>query len=259
MLPLISVIIPVYNAEAYLAATIDSVLQQTYANWELLIVDDCSTDNSSGIVKAYAAKDSRIRYLRPPSNFGGPAGPRNMGIRESRGELLAFLDADDIWIRDKLELQHSLLVQENADMVATNLQFFGENIKPWSPRLPHAPTLNQMLKHNKICTSSVLLRKTPDIVFPEEPRLISVEDYYLWLTLFFKGYKIRIIPEPLVKYRVTANSLIHKHEFISVLKANYVVSRLVIDFKYVNWVLMRIFLQTVINLAKLWLKSKGNG
>ncbi|PSL48936.1 glycosyltransferase involved in cell wall biosynthesis [Chitinophaga niastensis] len=252
---LISVIVPVYNAEAFVGATIDSVLQQTYANWELLLVDDCSTDNSATIIREYAEKDSRIKYFKPAQNFGGPAGPRNMGIRESSGEYLAFLDADDIWMKDKLQRQYQLITTEQLDVVATNIVFFGDGLKSWSPKLPASPTLDAMLLHNKICTSSVLLRKTTDVLFEEDKRLISVEDYHLWLTLFFKGYKVKIITDPLVRYRVTPNSLIHKNEFISILKANYVVSRLVVDFKYINWILMRVFFRTVKNLAKLRVKK----
>ncbi|MGF6845052.1 teichuronic acid biosynthesis glycosyltransferase TuaG [Chitinophaga sp. W3I9] len=252
---LISVIVPVYNAEAYIADTIDSVLQQTYTNWELLLVDDCSTDNSASIIRAYVEKDNRIKYFKPAQNFGGPAGPRNMGIRASAGTYLAFLDADDIWLSDKLERQYQVITTENVDLVSTNIFFFGDRVKTWSPKLPALPTLEEMLLHNKICTSSVMVRKTPDVIFEEEKRLISVEDYYLWLTLFFKGYKVRIITEPLVKYRVTANSLIHKNEFISILKANYVVSRLVVDFKYTNWIMMRVFFRAVKDLAKLRVKK----
>lgn len=252
---LVSVIVPVYNAEVYIADTINSVLQQTYINWELLLVDDCSTDNSASIIQEYVEKDQRIKYLRPAQNFGGPAGPRNMGIRASAGTYLAFLDADDIWLSNKLERQYQVITTENVDLVSTNIFFFGDNIKTRSPKLPASPTLEDMLLHNKICTSSVMVRKSPDIVFDEEKRLISVEDYYLWLTLFFKGYKVRIITEPLVKYRVTADSLIHKNEFVSILKGNYVVSRLVVDFKYTNWILMRVFFRAVKNLAKLRIKK----
>lgn len=255
MQQLISVIVPVYNAQDYIADTIDSVLQQTYTNWELLLVDDCSTDNSASIIREYMDKDQRIKYFRVAKKFGGPAGPRNMGIRESAGTYLAFLDADDVWLNNKLERQYQVVTAENVDMVSTNIFFFGEKMKTWSPQLPASPTLEDMLLHNKICTSSVLVRKTPDIVFEEEERLISVEDYYLWLSLFFKGYKVRIITDSLVKYRVTANSLIHKNEFVSILKANYVVSRLVVDFKYTNWILMRVFFRAVKELAKLRIKK----
>jgi hypothetical protein len=100
-----------------------------------------------------------------------------------------------------------------------------------------------------------LVRKTSDVLFDEDKRLISVEDYCLWLTLFFKGYKVKIITEPLVRYRVTAGSLIHKNEVTSILKANYVVARLVIDYKYDNKILTRVFFQMAKNLAKLRIKK----
>ena len=91
---LVSVIIPCYNSERYIVQSIESVIMQTFQQWEMIIVDDCSTDNSADIIKKYEAKDFRIRYLKTNEPSGSPSIPRNIGIREARGRYIAFLDSD---------------------------------------------------------------------------------------------------------------------------------------------------------------------
>ena len=102
MNPQISVITPCYNAESTIRETIDSVLRQTFKDWELLIIDDCSTDNSAEIIREYSSRDSRIKYFKTEEKSGSPSTPRNIGIDNASGEYIAFLDADDVWLPDKL-------------------------------------------------------------------------------------------------------------------------------------------------------------
>ena len=99
---LVSIVVPVYNAEKFLKETIQTVLDQTYSNWELLLVDDCSSDDSANIIEEYVTKDDRIRLLRNERNSGA-ALTRNHGIKEARGTYLCFLDADDLWEKEKIE------------------------------------------------------------------------------------------------------------------------------------------------------------
>lgn len=114
---MISIITPCYNAGKFLPETIDSVLNQTFRDWELLIIDDCSSDNSRQIVEEYALKDSRIRYFRTDTPSGSPSYPRNIGIENSNGEYIAFLDADDIWLPDKLDDQIKFMYSNNYEFV----------------------------------------------------------------------------------------------------------------------------------------------
>ena len=100
----VSVIIPMYNAEKYIKRAIHSVLRQTYHNYEILVIDDCSKDQSARIVKELAQKDSRVKYYRQDKNSGA-AKARNRGITEARGRYIAFLDSDDIWVKEKLKKQ----------------------------------------------------------------------------------------------------------------------------------------------------------
>ena len=125
--PLVTVITPIFNAQNFIAETIESVIDQTYQNWEMIIVDDCSTDNSRDIVKKYEVKDSRIKLIELEVNFGGPARPRNVGLDISKGDYLAFLDADDVWLENKLQVQISEMLVNNLDFTSTDSKFIDDN------------------------------------------------------------------------------------------------------------------------------------
>jgi len=117
---LVSVIIPTYNREKTLARAIESVLNQTYKNFEIIIVDDNSTDNSSKIINNYLVQFSNIKYVKHDKNKGGSAA-RNTGVREADGKYISFLDSDDEWIKNKLELDVNTIIKEKADMVYSNM------------------------------------------------------------------------------------------------------------------------------------------
>src|SRR5882757_4082321 len=105
--PLVSVIMPAYNAEKYIAEAINSVKQQTYTAWELIVIDDGSTDNTAAIIKKYAGTDNRIMYTYQAN--GGQGKARNNGLKKATGEYVAFLDADDLWIPEKLNTQVEIM------------------------------------------------------------------------------------------------------------------------------------------------------
>ena len=113
---LVSVITSVYNSGRYISKAIESVLAQTYKNWEMLITDDCSTDNTTDIIESYAARDSRIRLFRLGDN-SGPGAARNNSLKNAQGQYVAFLDGDDFWMPDKLERQLELMKQTDCGMV----------------------------------------------------------------------------------------------------------------------------------------------
>jgi len=115
---LVSIIMPSYNTEDYIAASIESVLAQTYENWELLIVDDCSTDETDDVVKPYLV-DERIRYLKNEKNSGA-AVSRNRALREAKGKWIAFLDSDDLWTSEKLEKQITFMKENGYHFSYTN-------------------------------------------------------------------------------------------------------------------------------------------
>jgi len=206
--PLISIVIPAYNSEKYIGETIDSVLNQTYENFELLIVDDESNDKTPEIIKQY--KDSRIKYYRIPHS-GRPSVPRNFGIQKADGELIAFLDSDDLWTKNKLENQiiHLEKNSEAAFVYSMSVTFgtsiFSQNYEVLP--LLHKAVLSRddlLKKGNSITCSSVLIRKEMiEAVngFDEDPELKAIEDYDLWLRLS-KDFKFCFIPKIHVYYRV---------------------------------------------------------
>jgi len=155
--PLVSIVVPVYNAARFMDDTIQSVLNQTYQNWELLLVDDCSSDDSVQIIKKYQKKDERIKLFELSKNSGA-AIARNTGIDNSKGRYLAFLDADDLWIKNKLELQVTFMQEKNAAFSFTGYEFADENGKPNGKKVhvPQTITYKQALKNTTIYTSTVM-------------------------------------------------------------------------------------------------------
>lgn len=180
---MVSIITPCYNAEKYIAKTIDSVINQTYADWEMLICDDCSTDNSCKIVEYYSKLDNRIKLFKTDSNTGTPAEPRNIAIKKSRGEYIAFLDADDIWLPEKLECQLKFMNTHNYDFVYSNY----EKINSEGSRNNRIITVAKMANYHTILKScdipflTALLKKNiiSNFSFISKPK----EDYIFWLQL----------------------------------------------------------------------------
>ena len=124
----VSIITPSYNSGCFIAETIRSVLAQTYSNWEMIIVDDCSTDNTESIVKAFADTDPRIRYIRNEKNSGA-AVSRNLALKEAKGRWIAFLDSDDLWKPEKLERQIQYMVENDYHFSYHEYDEIDENSK----------------------------------------------------------------------------------------------------------------------------------
>jgi glycosyltransferase involved in cell wall biosynthesis len=214
-LPLISIITPAYNAAAYIAETIVSVQLQTYSNWELIIVDDGSSDNTSQIIKAYADLDKRIFYYYQTNGKQGKA--RNLAISKSKGEYLAFLDADDLWMPEKLAVQLDEIKETKADLVFSSMGFIDEKSIPitnfeyisYSGFLFGEEGLNIMLELNRIPILSVLVKKSiiwNVAIFSEEIEVQNVEDYHLWLQLIVNENKLYGSEKTLALYRVLNES-----------------------------------------------------
>ena len=155
---LVSIVVPVYNAARFIDETIKTVLDQTYTNWELLLVDDKSTDESVKLIKPYAAKDKRIKLLSNKQNSGA-AISRNKGIDVAKGRYIAFLDADDLWLPTKLEKQVAFIQLQDCAFSFTGYEFADENGKPNGKkvRVPATITYRQALKNTTISTITVML------------------------------------------------------------------------------------------------------
>lgn len=201
----ISVIIPTYNRADLLPRTIRSVLAQTFRGWELLVVDDGSTDDTHRVVASFQHLDARIKYVRQ-TNSGAPARPKNTGIRHARGEYIAFLDHDDEWFPEKLEKQFRLFKTSKK----SNLGLVGCN--GWIVDASGARTANlvmpregdymgELLKRNFFATSSsVMVKKSVfDRIGMHDERFIMGDDWDMWVRVA-SVFSIDFVYEPLFKY-----------------------------------------------------------
>lgn len=208
----ISVIIPNYNRSEQLVRAVKSVLSQTLPAFEVLICDDGSTDDSRE--RIIALGDDRVRWISCGRN-GRPAIPRNIGIKESTGNFVSFLDNDDEWVNTKLERQVELLEMTGLNVVCSNASKIteGENKGPYSAlRFSQVLNFYNLVASNSVICSSVLVKK--EIVekygaFPEEPELKALEDYFLWLKIS-TGNDIYYTPELLVNYSDESATSIRK-------------------------------------------------
>lgn len=181
--PLVSVVMPVYNAERFLRQAIDSVLNQTYRNIELILVDDYSGDGSVQIMKEYAGRDNRVCLIFNDRNRG-VAQTRNNGIQAAAGEYIALLDSDDVWELTKLDRQLKLLLEENADITYCSLDFINENgEKIKKPFIVSNKTNYQEMLVKCVFTCSTIFAKAELLkkhMFKSE---YSHEDFLLWMEL----------------------------------------------------------------------------
>ena len=207
MKELISIITPTYNCGEFIAETIESVLKQTYKNWEMIIVDDCSTDNTNEIVNTYITKDKRIKYYCLKKNSGA-AIARTKAIDLAKGSYIAFLDSDDIWLPNKLEYQLFTMKKNNWNFTCTDYEQVDENGKK----------LNKVIKSVKKTDYNRLLLDCPvgnsTVMYNAEklgkftvPNIRKRNDDALWLQMLKKEKYIYGIDMILMQYRVRSNSI----------------------------------------------------
>ena len=202
----ISIIVPVYNAEKFIKETIRSVLSQTKQEWELLLVDDCSTDSSASIIESF--DDDRIRLIKMEDNLGAYAA-RNRGVKEAEGRYIAFLDADDLWEPEKLEHEYAFMTERNAGFVFTGYEFADENGvgKGSIVKVPETLPYKKALHNTTIFTSTVMIDRNiiPDdlIMMPN----IKSEDTATWWNILRAGYTAYGLNENLVRYRRVKGTL----------------------------------------------------
>ena len=206
--PLISVVIPAYNAEQFLDETLESVLSQTYENWECIIVNDGSTDNTESIAKKWCEKDARFRYFYKENS--GASDTRNFGIKEARGEYIAFLDADDLYMPNFLKVCLENLVEKDVDLVAPKMLEFwdvqNEVIEDKKDYLYSGKEGIALFLHSNRLTMALLCKKS---VMDEVGGFTwhkKAEDLHCWLKVLFAGYKIYRLGEYYAYRRMHNNS-----------------------------------------------------
>lgn len=209
---------PAFNAESHIAESIQTVFEQTFADWELIVVDDGSTDSTAEVVARYQAEDPRIHLVRRDN--GGQAAARNTGIRQSSAPVVAFLDADDLWLPEKLARQLDILQQTHADLVYCDGYVFYDDGSPERadffaivPGAVSGPTMFRLLyARNRIATLSVVVRRQAlERVgcFVESRRFQNCEDYDLWLRLARAGCDFYGLSDKLMRYRRHSASTTH--------------------------------------------------
>ncbi|WP_244943914.1 glycosyltransferase family 2 protein [Siminovitchia fortis] len=241
---LVSIIMPAYNSGEFIGLAIESVIGQTYPNWELLVIDDCSTDNTEEIVRRYISQDSRVRYHKLDENSGA-AVARNKAIDLAKGKYIAFLDSDDIWFPEKLFKQINFMEKNGYNFTCTSYTKIDEQ----------GNYLNKTIKSNKRSDYNSILKTCPGnstVIYNagvlgkfKIPNIKKRNDYVMWLQIIKKERYLFGIEEPLGSHRIRGNaissnkfSLVGYHwrvyrkiEGLSLIKSSYLV---------IYWVLVTI-------------------
>ena len=206
MKPLVSVVIPMYNAQQFIKETLLSVINQTYTNIEIIVVDDMSKDKSATIVKDLSNKDDRIKYIYLKENKG-VANARNIGIEAAQGRYIAFIDSDDLWKENKLERQIEFMLENKYEFTYTEYEFISENGESLNKIIPVEKQVNYKKLLSGICIgcSPVLIdRNYIQKIYMEN---VKHEDYVTWLSILKSGYNAYGLNENLGYYRKLKNSL----------------------------------------------------
>lgn len=204
---LVSIITPTYNSAKFIGETIESVLEQTYTNWEMIIVDDCSTDNTEEIVKKYSQSDSRIFYYKLECNSGA-AVSRTKAMELANGQYIAFLDSDDLWYPNKLEVQIKYMKKNNYAFTCTKYEQINEQSILLGKIINVIPKTdyNRLLLDCPVGNSTVMYDVTKMGKF-KVPNIRKRNDDALWLQMLKKEQYIFGIDEILMKYRIRSNSI----------------------------------------------------
>ncbi|WP_242035121.1 glycosyltransferase family 2 protein [Mesobacillus harenae] len=205
--PLVSIITPVYKAEEFIEQTINSVQSQTYTNWEMILVDDLSPDNSKQIIDRISEKDNRVRLIQLEKNSGA-AIARNTAIENSNGKYIAFLDSDDLWQPEKLERQVQFMLENNIEFSFTGYEIMKEDGTK-TGKIVHVPqeiNYNGLLKNTIIGCLTVMLDKHA-IGKIEMVNIRTRQDFVLWLDILKRGHIAYGIDEPLAYYRKVEGSI----------------------------------------------------
>ena len=204
---LVSIIMPNYNGAKYIKETLDSVLTQTYTNWEVLFVDDYSSDNSIDLVNSY--NEPRFKVFRNEKNKGAAAS-RNYALREAKGKWIAFLDADDLWLPDKLEKQLEFMTKNDYHFSCTSYEHIDENSNSSGVKVVSPKKIGRRKMYRYCYLGCLTVMYDAELVglIQVDERLKSRNDYAMWLKVS-KHCVCYYLDKVLAKYRIRTNSLSH--------------------------------------------------
>lgn len=264
-MPLVSIIIPMYNAELYLSDTLESVKLQTYKKFEIIIVDNCSTDHSYLIADEFCKRTDNAILFKTDSNSGGPAHPRNVGIKNAKGKYIAFLDSDDLWDKNKLYCQINRMIKSNYNFTCTSRILIDEKSNPIVsivdkifPGKFGKYSAKQLVGRNSIVTSSVIVSREllNDAFFSEIKVLTCVEDIHLWLCLLNKpNCSFFHLREKLVCYRFFNNSLSRNESNLFILSKSMLATMFfIVESKRYDLFVFSLFSHFIRSLIRLIIK-----
>lgn len=207
---LVSIVLPIYNGEKYMRQSIDSVINQTYKNWELIIIDDCSMDNTAEIAKEYSREDKRIRYYRNDYNLKLPKG-LNRGFSLAKGEYLTWTSDDNLYFPTAIERMVKLLESEHTDFVFASCDIIDEiGNKTGIIQAPKEKYKDYILCYHYVGACFLYTREVYEVIGDYNPDKFLAEDYDYWVRIFCK-FDVSNIQEVLYKYRMNAESLSSTH------------------------------------------------
>jgi glycosyltransferase involved in cell wall biosynthesis len=262
--PAVSVILPAYNCEKFIGKAIQSVLQQTFTDFDLIIINDGSTDNTETIIHEF--DDQRIIYLKN-SNNQGLIYTLNKAITHANGKYIARMDADDICLRDRLAKQKAFLDQnEDITVIASTIEFINEQEEKtgiWEldrQTITPAQIKGAILKQNCIAHPTVMMRSEiiKQLKYKEYQK--NIEDYDLWLRLLNRGYKIAKLNEPLLLYRIHDDSItsIHLKKRNPFFKHFVMKLKFITRFSHINVFAFSVFGSAILDLVKGFIKAIKN-
>ncbi|SHF71270.1 hypothetical protein SAMN05444483_102138 [Salegentibacter echinorum] len=237
--PLVSVIMPAFNAAGFIEAAVTSVISQSYSNWELFIIEDASNDKTFQIIETLSTEDARIKILRNNENCGAGVS-RNKGIKAARGDYIAFLDADDLWKPKKLEIQLKIMQEQSAAVCFSSYVQIDEQGTSRHELIEALPVLTykKLLKSNYLgnLTGIYNVEKIGKIY---APNIRKRQDWALWLEALKKDGAAIGVQQPLAEYRVRKGS-ISRNKF-KMLRYNFNIYRQVLKFSFLKsswWLLI---------------------
>ena len=252
---LVSIIMPCYNGACHIGEAIESVVNQTYENWQLLITDDCSTDDSVDLIKSYVQNDKRIKLFVLGKNQGA-AVARNNSISKAKGRFIAFLDGDDFWLPAKLELQLDFMLKKKCAICCSSLLYSNENGEYIGIELaPKFHSFRDSLKDNKIGTTSAIY-DTNMIGKYYMPLIRKRQDWALFMSILKTGVIAYGMKQPLCVYRIGHQSL-SKNKW-SLIKYNIATYQIVLKWSFPRALIYFLLVYMPHWLYKKWLIKQYN-
>ena len=217
---LVSIITPSYNTAGFIAETIRSVQSQTYPNWEMIIVDDCSSDNTDEVVKPFLASDKRIKYVKNDRNSGA-AVSRNKALRMAQGKWVAFLDSDDLWMPEKLERQLRFMVENGYHFSYHGYEEIDEKSQPTGVFVSGLQHINKWMMYAFCWPGCLTVMYNRE--FMGQLQIVDIKknnDYAMWLQLIKKS-DCYLLKDSLARYRRGRTGSISSHSYVTMIKWHY--------------------------------------